>query len=168
MEQRRDQQGRNTGQQQGGQSDSRQQQQDQKDRQGSRQQQGGQSDARQPQQQGQQGVSGLGDSDQARGQAGSRQQQQFDTQGRGQQGGGGGSESRFADQIRENMEVIDDSGRHCGTVDHIEGDRIKLSRSDSKDGQHHYVSLSQVAGIEGNKVRLRERGDNDFGMEGRS
>jgi hypothetical protein len=153
MEQRRDQQGRQAGQQQG-QSDSRQQQQDQQDRQGSGQQQGGQSDARQPQQQ--------------KDQQGSRQQQQFDTQGRGQQGGAGGADSRFADQIRENMEVIDDSGQHCGTVDHIEGDRIKLNRSDSKDGQHHYVSLSQVAGIEGNKVRLRERGDNDFGMETRS
>lgn len=92
----------------------------------------------------------------------SRQQQQFD---RGSSQQGGGTTSRFADQIREHMEVIDDSGRHCGTVDHIEGDRIKLARSDSQDGQHHYVPLSQVAGIEGGKVRLRERGDNDFGME---
>ncbi|MBW8753335.1 MAG: DUF2171 domain-containing protein [Sphingomonadales bacterium] len=100
------------------------------------------------------------------GQGGSRQQQQFESQGRGQQSGGSGTTSRLADQIREHMEVVDDNGAHLGTVDHVDGDRIKLARSDSSDGQHHYVQMSQVAGIEGNKVCLRERGDNDFGMEG--
>jgi len=119
-------------------------------------------------QQSQSGVSGLGDSSASRssgqqgGQGDARQQQQFDRSS-GQQGGSG-SDSRFADQIREHQEVIDDNGNHVGTVDHIDGDRIKLSRRDSQDGQHHYVSLSQVAGIEGDKVRLRERGDNDFGQ----
>jgi hypothetical protein len=127
-----------------------------------RQAQQSQSGQRQPQQ-------NMGDSRQQQGgQSGAGQQRQFDTQGSRQQSGGSGTASRFADQIREHMEVVDDSGRHCGTVDHIEGDRIKLARSDSKDGQHHYVSMSQVAGIEGNKVRLRERGDNDFGMETKS
>lgn len=204
MEERRNQQNR---QQQQSQSGLRQPQQSQS---GSPQQQGGQSGARQQQQsdtgraaqaggisgesnlagqqqQNQGGISGLGDSDRARGMgqqggpssggqqgaasasgqqigAGMGQEHQFDMQG-GQQSGGSGTPSRFADQIREHMEVVDDRGQHCGTVDHLEGDRIKLSRSDSKDGQHHYVPLSQVAGIEGNKVRLRERGDNDFGME---
>lgn len=131
-------------------------------------------------QQGQSGVSGLGDSDASRGsgqqyqqdnqrgaqqggQTGAGQQQQFDRSS-GQQGGGGAG-SRFADQIREHQEVVDDAGNHVGTVDHIDGDRIKLSRKDSSDGQHHYVSLSEIAGIEGDKVRLRERGDNDFGQE---
>jgi hypothetical protein len=144
-------------------------------------------------QQTQGGISGLGDSDQARsgGQAGgqqggigsgqeypqdnvrgsqqggqndSGQQRQFDSHGGGQQGGGG-SDGRFTDQIREHMEVVDDRGSHVGTVDHVDGDRIKLARSDSSDGQHHYVQLSQVAGIEGDKIRLRERGDNDFGQQ---
>jgi hypothetical protein len=95
---------------------------------------------------------------------GSGQQQQFDTQGRGQQGGGG-LDSRFVDQIREHQEVVDADGKHLGTVDHVQGDKIKLSRKDSDDGQHHYVLLSQVSGIDGNRVRLRERGDNDFGIE---
>ncbi|WP_319641341.1 DUF2171 domain-containing protein [Novosphingobium sp. JCM 18896] len=117
-------------------------------------------DRRNQQQQGQQNVSPLGDSQAARS---SGQQQQFDQTG-GQQSGGGGTD-RFADQIREHQEVIDDAGQHVGTVDHVDGDRIKLSRSDSSDGQHHYVQLSQVAGIEGDKIRLRERGDNDFGQE---
>ena len=155
----------------------------------SRQAQQSQDDLRQPQQS-QGGVSGLGDSSQSRSmgqqgagsqsagsqsagrqsasgqQTGARlgQEHQFDM-ARGQQSGGSGTEGRFADRIREHMEVIDDRGQHCGTVDHVEGDRIKLARSDSRDGQHHYVSMSQVAGIEGDKVRLRERGDNDFGME---
>lgn len=95
------------------------------------------------------------------GPSGARQQQQFDPQASRQPSAG----SRFADQIREHMEVIDSRGQHCGTVDHVDGDRIKLTRSDSSGGQHQYLLLSQVAGIEGNKVRLRERGDNDFGME---
>jgi hypothetical protein len=122
-----------------------------------RQTQQSQRDQRQPQE-------NMGGQSQQGGPSGTSQQRQFDTQ-HGQQSGGSGTASRFADRIREHMEVVDDSGRHCGTVDHIEGDRIKLARSDSKDGQHHYVSMSQVAGIEGNKVRLRERGDNDFGMK---
>ena len=139
------------------------------DRRNQQQNQQAQNDQRQPQQS-QHNVSPLGDSQAARssGQQGSdtgraRQQQQFDQTG-GQQSGGSGSD-RFADQIRERMEVVDDAGQHIGTVDHVDGDRIKLARSDSSDGQHHYVSLSQVSGIEGNRLRLRERGDNDFGQE---
>lgn len=98
------------------------------------------------------------------GQSGAGQQQQFDTQG-SQQAGGSATTSRFGAQIREHMEVVDAKGAHCGTVDHVEGDRIKLTRSDSPKGEHQYVPMSQVAGIEGNQVHLRERGDNDFGME---
>lgn len=99
------------------------------------------------------------------GQPQSGQQQQFDAQGSGQQGGASG-DSRFADQIREDQQVVDAQGNHVGTVDRVQGDQIKLTRSDSADGEHHYVQLSQVAGIEGDKVRLRERGDNDYGQEG--
>ncbi|HEY0960154.1 MAG TPA: DUF2171 domain-containing protein [Novosphingobium sp.] len=74
-------------------------------------------------------------------------------------------EGRFADQIRPHQQIVDDQGNHVGTVDHLDGDRVKLTRSDASDNQHHYVQLSQIAGIEGDKVRLRERGDNDFGLE---
>jgi hypothetical protein len=97
-------------------------------------------------------------------QSGQSQQQQFDTQ-RGQQSGSAGADTRFGSQIHEHMEVIDSNGKLCGTVDHADGDRIKLRRSDSPDGKHHYVLMSQVSGIEGDQVHLRERGDNDFGME---
>jgi hypothetical protein len=91
------------------------------------------------------------------GSAGSGQPQQFqDTTG--QQGGGSGA-GRFADQISKHQEVVDSQGQHLGTVDHVDGDRIKLTKTDSPDGEHHYVSLSQVEGIEGGRIRLSGSGD---------
>jgi hypothetical protein len=106
---------------------------------------------------------------QPRGQQGggqaSGQPQQFDSSGGGQQSGGGG-DTRFADQIRPHQEVTDQSGAVIGTVDHVDGDRIKLTRSSSSSGHHEYVPLSQVAGIEGNRVRLHDRGDASFGLSG--
>ena len=58
----------------------------------------------------------------------------------------------------EHMEVIGADGVHVGTVDQIEGSRIKLTKKDSGEGSHkghhHYIDRGLVAGIEGNKVRL--------------
>ncbi len=45
-------------------------------------------------------------------------------------------------------------GEHIGTVDHVEGDRIKLTKSDSSDGFHHYIPLAWVSSVEGNTVYL--------------
>jgi hypothetical protein len=60
--------------------------------------------------------------------------------------------------IKEHMEVIGADGVHVGTVDKVEGNRIKLTRADSGEGSHkghhHFVEKSLVAGVEGNKVRL--------------
>ena len=106
-----------------------------------------------------------GSRQQQQGQGGTRQQQQFETQTSRQPMGESGVSSRFTDQIREHMEVVDQSGMHVGTVDHLEGDRIKLTKDSSGTGEHRYIPCSLVAGIEGNKIRLRERGDTDFGME---
>ncbi|HEX8239739.1 MAG TPA: DUF2171 domain-containing protein [Allosphingosinicella sp.] len=65
--------------------------------------------------------------------------------------------------IREHMEVIGADGVHVGTVDHVDGDRIKLTKADSgqgsHEGHHHYISLGLVAGIEGDRVRLSANGD---------
>lgn len=58
-------------------------------------------------------------------------------------------------RIKEHMEVVDSSGRHLGTVDEIEGDTIKLTRSDSSDGQHHYVEIDHVDEISDNRVTLK-------------
>jgi len=50
--------------------------------------------------------------------------------------------------IRPHMEVLGSDGHHVGTVDHVDGDRIKLARKDSADHAHHYVPLSQVARVD--------------------
>ena len=59
--------------------------------------------------------------------------------------------------IREHMEIVDADGTHVGTVDKLEGDRIKLTKKDSGDGQHHFLEKSQVASVEGNKVKLSQK-----------
>ena len=69
--------------------------------------------------------------------------------------------SGFED-IREHMEVIGADGVHLGTVDRVEGNRIKLIRADSGVGHeqhHHYVPRGLVADVEENRVRLTARGD---------
>ncbi|HEU4968039.1 DUF2171 domain-containing protein [Sphingomonas sp.] len=67
-------------------------------------------------------------------------------------------------QIREHMDVIGADGVHVGTVDHVDGDRIKLTKKDSgtgsHEGHHHYISAGLVAGVEGDKVRLSATGAN--------
>jgi len=39
-------------------------------------------------------------------------------------------------RIKEHMEVADCKGQHVGTVDEVEGDAIKLTKSDSADSMH--------------------------------
>ena len=67
------------------------------------------------------------------------------------------------DQIREHMEVIGADGVHIGTVDRLDGHRIKLTRADSgagsHKGHHHYVSIGLVAEVEGHQVRLSANAD---------
>jgi hypothetical protein len=59
------------------------------------------------------------------------------------------------DNICEHMEVIGADGGHVGTVDKVDGDRIKLTRDDrGAGGQHHWLPLSMVADVEGNQLRL--------------
>ena len=74
-----------------------------------------------------------------------------------------------ASQIREHAEVIGADGVHVGTVDHVKGDRIKLTKADSGEGSHqghhHYVSLGLVADIEDGKVRLSATGANAVLLE---
>ena len=69
--------------------------------------------------------------------------------------------SGFED-IKEHMEVIGADGVHLGTVDRIDGNRIKLIRADSGLGHedhHHYIPKGLVADVEGNQVRLTARAD---------
>jgi hypothetical protein len=59
-----------------------------------------------------------------------------------------------ASQIREHMKVVGADGQHVGTVDRVEGNRIKLTKSDSRDGQHHYIDLSEIDGVKNDEVCL--------------
>ena len=67
------------------------------------------------------------------------------------------------DQVREGMEVIGADGVHLGTVDRVEGTRIKLTRPDSgqgsHEGHHHFLAAGLVAEVEGDKVRLSANAD---------
>lgn len=56
--------------------------------------------------------------------------------------------------IKEQMNVIGADGAHIGTVDHLDGERIKLTKADSGDGKHHYLPAGLVAAVEGDTVRL--------------
>ena len=73
-------------------------------------------------------------------------------------------------QIREHMEVIGADGVHVGTVDRVDGDRIKLTRKDSGEGSHkghhHTIPLALVADIEGDSVRLSANADVAVTFEG--
>jgi hypothetical protein len=69
--------------------------------------------------------------------------------------------SGFED-VREHMEVIGADGVHVGTVDRIEGDRIKLTKAEnlgSHQGHHHFISRGLVAEVEGDQVRLSANAD---------
>ncbi len=65
--------------------------------------------------------------------------------------------------VKEHMEVIGADGAHVGTVDRVVGDRIKLMKADSGEGQHkghhHFISRGLVAEVEGDTVRLSAKGD---------
>jgi hypothetical protein len=71
--------------------------------------------------------------------------------------------------IKEHMEVIGADGVHVGTVDKIEGSRIKLTKKDSGEGSHkghhHFIKKALVAEVEGNKVRLSANADVAVTME---
>ncbi len=50
--------------------------------------------------------------------------------------------------IKEHMEVVGTDGKHVGIVDHLDGDRLKLTHHDSQaGGKHHFLPLSAVMSI---------------------
>ena len=68
-----------------------------------------------------------------------------------------------AAEIKEHAEVIGADGVHVGTVDRVEGHRIKLRKldveSNAHKGHHHYLDLGLVADIEGDTIRLSANAD---------
>jgi hypothetical protein len=70
-------------------------------------------------------------------------------------------ESAMAD-IREHMKIIGKDEAHVGTVDRVEGDRIKLNKQDSPashEGHHHYIDKQLVGAVEGDIVKLSVNAD---------
>ena len=74
--------------------------------------------------------------------------------------------------IKEQMEVVGADGVHVGTVDHLDGERIKLAKQDSSAGddgeggrgQHHYLPAGLVASVDGDTVRLSATAANAVDM----
>jgi len=57
--------------------------------------------------------------------------------------------------IRERMDVIASCGKKVGVVDHVEGSTIKLTKSGSPDGQHHFIPTGWVDHVD-NHVHLKK------------
>jgi hypothetical protein len=70
-------------------------------------------------------------------------------------------------QIIGHMEAVSADGAHVGTVDKVEGNRIKLTKADngSHSDHQHYVSGGLAASLEGNQVPLSANGSNAALME---
>ena len=69
-------------------------------------------------------------------------------------------------EIKEHMEVIGADGVHIGTVDKVEGNRIKLTKKDSGEGSHkghhHFIETRRGGGRQqGAAFRHRCRGCDD-------
>jgi hypothetical protein len=52
------------------------------------------------------------------------------------------------EQSGEHLQVKDVNGEHVGTVDHLQDGKLKLTKTDSTDGQHHFIELSQVESMD--------------------
>ena len=65
-------------------------------------------------------------------------------------------------RIREHMDIIGADGVHLGTVDRIEGERIKMTTKDSGSTHgehHHFIPGGLIAEVEGDQVRLSANAD---------
>jgi hypothetical protein len=57
-------------------------------------------------------------------------------------------------QVREHQEVVGSDGQHVGTVDHVRGDRILLTKDDkSASGHHHSIPSAWITKV-GDKVEI--------------
>jgi hypothetical protein len=72
------------------------------------------------------------------------------------------------EKIKDHMEVICSCGKHLGTVDHLDGDSIKLAKNDpASGGRHHWIPLEWVDHVD-RKVYLNrnsEQAERDWKAE---
>ena len=62
----------------------------------------------------------------------------------------------------EHMKIIGKDGAPVGTVDRVEGDRIKLTKKDSPEDHkdhHHHIDKKLVGSVEGHTVKLSVNAD---------
>jgi hypothetical protein len=71
-------------------------------------------------------------------------------------------------KVNESMEVVGADGVLIGRVDRVEGNRIKLVKSTGfgkHTKHHHYIDMSLVEGVEGEKIRLSISADAAIALE---
>ncbi|MBI5114255.1 MAG: DUF2171 domain-containing protein [Rhodovulum sp.] len=57
--------------------------------------------------------------------------------------------------IREHMDVVGADDLPIGTVDRVDGDHIKLARTDPEaGGEHHLIPIAWVEEVDADTVRL--------------
>ena len=62
--------------------------------------------------------------------------------------------ANFLTEVQDNMEVVGSDGVHVGTVDHLDGERIKLKKIDpAAGGEHHYLTVDMIRSVAG-KIML--------------
>jgi hypothetical protein len=59
-------------------------------------------------------------------------------------------------KVREHMPVVCSNNGQFGTVDHVDGDYVKLTRDDK--GQHHWIPAAWVTNVD-DKVHVDRPGD---------
>lgn len=59
-------------------------------------------------------------------------------------------------RIKEHMEIANSKGEHIGTVDHVQDDAIKLTKSDSSDDIHHFLKIDDIDKIDDNRIYMKE------------
>ncbi len=65
-----------------------------------------------------------------------------------------------ASEIREHMKIVGSDGQHVGTVDRVEGDRIKLTKNDpAAHGKHQYIELSEVDEVKDGEICLSQKAE---------
>ena len=63
-------------------------------------------------------------------------------------------------KVQEHAEVVGSDGQHVGTVDHVRGNQIELTKNDrDAGGRHHLIPSSWLATVEGNTVTLSRTAD---------
>lgn len=72
---------------------------------------------------------------------------------------GDGNSKNSVYNIRQHAEVIGSDGAHVGTVDRIEYGEIKLTKKDSSDGRHHFISTDLVEEVSEDRVYLSQTAD---------